>query len=194
MEKEMKNTPASSRTRTITICEAAICVALALVFSYLKIDIGAQGGSMNFAMVPLVLFAVHRGGLKWGVGAGMIFGVLKFIFAEGFAITWQSILLDYVLAYGAVGLAGAFHGKADVRGYILGAIVGSVARFVIHYISGITIYAVYAEATYLGVSTPGPWIYSLVYNGFYMLFNTIAAVVVTPIIGAALSRIKYKES
>ena len=190
MEREMKNT----RKHTLTLCEAAICVALALVLSYLKIDIGTQGGSMNLTMVPIVLFAVHRGGLKWGIGAGMLFGILKFIFAEGFAITWQSILLDYVLAYGAVGLAGAFHGKPDIRGYLLGALVGSIARFVIHYISGITIYAEYAGATYLGFSTPSPWIFSLIYNGFYMLFNTIAAVVITPAAGAALSRIKLKDA
>ena len=190
MEKAMNNT----KKHTLTICEAAISVALALVLSYIKIDIGAQGGSLNFTMIPLVLFAVHRGGVKWGIGAGMIFGILKFIFAEGFAITWQSILLDYVLAYGAVGLAGVFHGKKGVHGYLLGALLGSVARFIIHYISGVTIYAEYAGATYLGVSTPSPWIFSLIYNGFYMLFNTIAAVVITPIVGAAVSRIKFRET
>ena len=183
-----------TRKHIITICEAAVCVALALVLSFIKIDLGAQGGSLNFTMVPLVLFAVHRGGVTWGIGAGMIFGVLKFIFAEGFAITWQSILLDYMLAYGAVGLAGIFRGRLGVRGFIFGAIIGCVARFVIHFISGITIYAEYAEGTYLGINTAAPWIYSIVYNGFYMVFNTIATVIVTPITGAALSRIKYKES
>ena len=185
----MKNT----RKYIITICEAAVCVALALVLSYIKIDVGVRGGSVNFTMVPLILFAVRRGGVKWGIGAGLVFGVLKFIFAEGFAITWQSILLDYVLAYGVVGLAGIFHGKPGFSGYLLGALVSCIARFIVHFVSGITIYEAYAEGTYLGLATPAPWIFSLLYNGFYMLFNTIAALIVTPILGTILSKVKIKE-
>ncbi|MDR0915723.1 MAG: energy-coupled thiamine transporter ThiT [Oscillospiraceae bacterium] len=179
-----------SNLRTLT--EGAISVALAVALSFLKIDVGAQGGSLNFAMIPLIVFAVHRGGVGWGVLAGFVFGVLKQIFSGFDGITWVSMLLDYLAAYAVVGLAGLFHGKLGVRGYLFGALVGCVARFIVHYISGVTIYAEYAEATYLGVNTAGPWIYSAVYNGFYMVFNTVAAVVLSPAIGAALSRIKSK--
>jgi thiamine transporter len=176
-----------TKKRTLTLCEGAIAVALAIALSYLKISVGAQGGSLNFAMIPLILFAVHIGGIKWGVLAGLVFGLLKFFFGGGQAINWESMLLDYGIAYAAVGLAGAFHGKG-VKGYILGALIGCIARFVIHWISGVTVYAEYAESVYLGVNTSSVWLYSAVYNGFYMLFNTIAAVILSPLIGVALEK------
>ena len=179
--------------KTLMLCEGAVCVALALVLSYLKIDVGAQGGSVNFAMIPLILFAVHAGGLKWGLLTGAVFGTLKFVLAEGFALNWQSMLLDYSVAFGAVGLAGLFKDKG-AKGYLLGALVGCLARFVVHYISGVTIYAEYAEGIYLGFEGLNMWTYSLVYNGFYMVFNTIAAVILTPMLGSVLEKSLRKTS
>jgi thiamine transporter len=182
---------ATNKTRTLA--QGAISVALALVLSFLKIDVGAQGGSLNFAMIPLLVFAVHSGGVGWGVLAGLVFGSLKQIFSGFDGITWASMLLDYSFAYAAVGLAGIFRGKFGVKGYLFGAIVGCAARFLIHFISGVTIYATYAEATYLGVNTAAPWIYSVVYNGFYMLFNTVAAIILVPVLGAAVSKIPARK-
>ena len=181
-----------SRQRTVTLLQGAACIALALILGsdFAEVRIGSQGGSLSFAMIPLIIFAVYSGGLSWGIGAGLVFGTLKFFVGGGIAVNWQSMLLDYSLAYGAVGLAGIFHGKFGVRGYLFGAIAGCVARFVIHFISGVTIYAVYAQATYMGMNTPAPWIYSVLYNGFYMLFNTIAAVAVVPLLGAALMKFR----
>jgi thiamine transporter len=176
-----------SRTKTLTLCEGAIAVALAIALSYLKISVGAQGGSLNFAMIPIILFAVHIGGIGWGVLAGFVFGILKFFIGGGHAINWESMILDYSVAYAAVGLAGAFKDRG-VPGYVLGALVGCVARFLIHWISGVTVYAEYAENVYLGINTPSAWLYSVIYNGFYMLFNTIAAVILSPLIGAAMDK------
>ncbi|MDR0905585.1 MAG: energy-coupled thiamine transporter ThiT [Oscillospiraceae bacterium] len=185
----------TSKQRTLTLAEGAICIALALILGsdFAEIRIGSQGGSLSFAMIPLLVFAVHSGGLGWGVGVGLLFGTLKFFIGGGVAVNWQSMLLDYSLAYGAVGLAGIFRGKFGVKGYLFGAIVGCAARFIIHYISGVTIYIDYAEATYLGVNTAAPWIYSVVYNGFYMLFNTVAAIILVPILGTAVSKIRGKS-
>jgi len=190
----------NTKQRTTILVQGALCIALALVLGsdFAKIRIGAQGGSLNFAMVPLLIFAIYRGGLGWGVGVGLVYGTLKLIVGGNSAVNWQSVLLDYLLAYGAVGLSGIFHGKlgkngkTDVRGYLFGTLVGCVARFIIHFISGVTIYAMYAETTYIGVNTPGPFIYSLVYNGFYMVFNTVAAVVLVPILGMALNRVRFR--
>lgn len=175
------------KEKILVLCEGAVCVALSLVLSYLKIDVGVQGGSLNLAMIPLILFAVHIGGVKWGVLTGFVFGTLKFIMAEGFALNWQSMLLDYSVAYAAVGLAGIFKGKG-IKGYMFGALVGCLARFVVHYFSGVTIYAEYAENIYLGFDGLNMWTYSLIYNGFYMLFNTITSVILTPMLGAVLER------
>ena len=75
------------------LCESAIFTAMALALSYLKVDIAALGGSINLVMVPLIICAI-RWGLGCGLGAGLVFGTLKFFLAGGTAVNWQSMLLD----------------------------------------------------------------------------------------------------
>ena len=118
------------------LAEGGICIALSIALSYLKIPIGLNfggfGGSIDLVMVPLIIFAM-RSNTGWGIGAGLIFGILKFIFANGAAINWVSIIFDYAVAYGMVGLAGLFH--KQIKLLPLAALVGCLGRFVIHFIS-----------------------------------------------------------
>ena len=62
------------------LTEGGICIALSLALSYLKIPVmagfGGFGGSIDFVMIPLIIFAV-RWGLGWGIGAGFVFGTLQ---------------------------------------------------------------------------------------------------------------------
>ena len=177
-----------------TVCEGAVCVALSLVLSYLKIPIGGGfggwGGSIDLVMIPLIVFAVHRG-TGWGIGAGLVFGTLKFFFAGGAAVNWQSMLLDYAVAYAFVGFAGLTKGR---RGALpLGALLGCVGRFLIHFFSGVTIYAILVPEEILGIVTGSPALYSLLYNGTYMLPNTVLAVVLCTLLVKPLGRFLKKE-
>ena len=105
------------RKKLLTIAEGGIAVALAIALSYLKIPIGLSfggfGGSIDLVMVPIIFYAIRRGPL-WGMASGLIFGTLKFFLAGGTAVNWQSMLLDYSLAYMMVGLAGLIS-KARTR-------------------------------------------------------------------------------
>lgn len=165
------------------LAEGGVSVGLALALSYLKIPVAALGGSIDFVMVPLIVFAYRWGVLK-GLLAGLAFGTLKFFLAGGAAVNWESMLLDYSVAYAFVGFAGVLRNKKNMLP--LSALIGCFARFIIHFISGITIYAEYAESTAdffgLSVATPGAVLFSIVYNGAYMLPNTIIAVVVCAIL------------
>lgn len=173
----------------LTICEGAILVAAAIGLSYLEIPVGLAfggfGGSISFAMVPIILYAL-RSGPGWGVAAGLIFGTLKFFFAGGVAVNWQSMLFDYTVAYGAVGLAGLFKGRK--WGPTLGALLGCLARFLVHYVSGITVYAAYMPEEFLNLTMTTPWFYSLLYNGTYMLPNTILAILACTLLALPLRR------
>lgn len=168
------------------LCEAAIMVAASMVLSYIKIPIGLSfggfGGSIDFVMIPLILLAC-RWGCLWGLGAGLVFGTLKFFFAGGTAVDWQSMLLDYSVAYMFVGFAGLIR-----KNLALGALVGCVGRFIIHYISGVTIYAMYMPEEFFGMTMTSPAFYSLLYNGSYMLPNTILAIVVCALLIKPLKR------
>ncbi len=89
--------------------------------------------------------------------------------------------MDYAVAYMAVGLAGLFRNKK--WGLVTGGLLGCVCRFIVHFISGITIYAEYMPDEFLNMTMTNTWIYSALYNGTYMLPNTVVAVAV----GAALT-------
>ena len=165
----------SGSLSTRCLAEAAILVALAQILSYVKIYQFPHGGSVTAAMFPLILFAV-RWGLKPGLLSGFAFGALQLIFDGAYAWGWQSLLLDYLAAFTPLGLAGWFRGKK--WGVFAGTVVGCFCRFLIHYISGITIYRILVPTEVLGITFTNPHFYSLVYNGSYMLANTILALVI----------------
>ena len=182
----MSNTSTHSTTRRLT--EGGICIALALVLSYLKIPIGLSfggfGGSITLVMVPLILFAVRYGAP----------GTLKYFFAEGFAVSWVSIIFDYSVAYGAVGLAGLFRVKSnDYSKLPLAAFVGCLGRFVIHFISGVTVYAQYMPEEFMGMTMTSPVTYSILYNGTYMLPNTILAVIICALLMKPAAKLPSAE-
>ena len=162
---------------TLTLSEGAVFTAAALALSYLKIPVGflfgGFGGSIDLVMIPLLVYAVRRGPL-WGVASGLLFGTMKFFLGGGAAINWQSMLLDYSLAYAAVGLAGCC--RRAPRPLLLGTLLGCRARFGIHSLSGVTIYAAYMPESFMERTMTSPAFYSLLYNGTYMLPNTVLAV------------------
>ncbi len=176
----------NKQLRALTEC--ALLTALALALSYLEIPIGLAfggfGGSLSLAMLPMV-FCGLRWGTVWGLGSGLVMGTLKFIFTGGAGITWESILLDYSLAYMAVGLAGLLRGRAKLAW--LGALIGCVGRFFIHFLSGVTIYAAYVEPIF-GWNGDSVTIYSILYNGSYMLPNTILTVLLVLLLQKPLKR------
>ncbi len=157
------------------LCEGAIMVAIAQILAYIKLWEMPWGGSVVLAMVPIVLFSV-----RWGLGSGLIagfaFGVLQFMFDGGFAIGWQSIIGDYLLAFTVLGFAGLARGKKG--GIFIGSVIAGVARFLVHYVVGATIWAEYMPETFFGLTMTSPWFYSLLYNIAYMGPNIIITLVV----------------
>lgn len=167
------------------LTEGAIMVAAAQVLSYLKLWRMPWGGSITLAMVPIVLYAV-RWGLRSGLLAAFVLGVLQFMFDGGLAIGWQSIIGDYVLAYGALGLAGLAFGKKN--GIFTGTLIGGLARFLVHYVVGATVWGEYMPDSFFGMTMHSPWFYSLLYNLAYMLPNILACLLVFAILWKPLGK------
>ena len=86
------------------ITEIAILCALAIALDqFVKIPVGATGGSINLAAVPLFIIALRHGWFKGLIGAGLVFGVTTCLLdAYGF----QFFFFDYFIAFGCIGLAG----------------------------------------------------------------------------------------
>ncbi|SCJ76734.1 Thiamine ECF transporter S component ThiT [uncultured Flavonifractor sp.] len=169
------NKSTKARLYTRMLCEGAIMVALALVLNQLKIFRLPNGGSITLEMLPIFFYAV-----RWGVGPGLLagfaFGLLQMFIDGAVAWGWQSLLLDYLVAFTPLGLAGLFKGKQ--WGIFAGTVLGSVVRFIVHFISGITIYAIVAPTELFNVTFTSPWMYSLAYNGSYMAIDMALCLVV----------------
>ena len=175
--------------KTKMLAEGGVSIALAIALSYIKIPIGAGfggwGGSIDLVMIPLVIYAL-KWGAGWGCLAGLVFGTIKF-FLGGSAIDIVSIIFDYSVAYAAVGLAGLEY-KSSSSGKAFGAFLGCFARFVIHYISGVTVYARWMPEEFMNMKMTSPFFYSLLYNGTYMLPNTILCVIVVALLVVPLKK------
>ena len=155
-------------SRTVVLVEGALCIALSVVLSYLRLFRMPQGGSVNLELVPLILFAWRRG-LYWGTGAGVLTGVLNLLLG-GYIVHPVQAILDYPAAYGAMGLAALFP-KPQLR--LLGLVVATFVQFACHVLSGVIFFASYApEGT-------NPWVYSAVYNGSFLAPKIILSAVVT---------------
>ncbi|MBR3978165.1 MAG: energy-coupled thiamine transporter ThiT [Oscillospiraceae bacterium] len=168
------------------LTEGAIFVALAFVLSFVKLYELPNGGSLTPAMFPILLYGL-RWGLCRGLGAGFVFGLLQLLFDGAYAWGWQSMLLDYLLAFTPLGLAGLFKGRA--WGIFPGTLIGCLGRYVVHHISGITIYRIVAPTTVPGLGTyDNPHLYSLVYNGSYMIPNMLLALLLAGVLYVPLKK------
>ena len=156
-------TQSKSRLRVRTLTEGAILIALAEILSFLPLYKLPWGGSIDLAMLPVILFCI-----RWGFGPGMIaagaHAILQTLFEGGIAIGWQSILGDFLIAYLVLGVSGLFRGK-----FIPGALIACGLRFLVHYVVGATIWAEYMPETFFNLTMTSPWIYSALYNGAYMV-------------------------
>ena len=166
-------TTTSKTTRML--CEGAVMIALALILGLMKVFELPQAGSISLEMLPLLLFCV-----RWGVGNGFIacfaFGILQVFVQSAVSYGWASILLDYVVAFGVMGVAGLGRGRKN--GIFWGSVLGGIARFIVHFISGITIYKIVAPTELFGTVFDNPVLYSIVYNGSYVGIDTVLCIII----------------
>ncbi|MCQ2450719.1 MAG: energy-coupled thiamine transporter ThiT [Clostridia bacterium] len=173
------------------ICECAVLIAISLSVQFFEIKIGFSGGSIDFIMIPLFIIC-YRHGVKYSFLSCFVFGLLYCLIGGKFGYGLPSVMLDYILAYTAVGVAGFFKGKSYL--IEISVLSGCFARFIIHFISGITLYAITTSTAIdsIGFETSNAVIFSLVYNGLYMLPNTVIAVIVMSLLRVALNKLpKY---
>src|SRR5438094_7611999 len=160
------------------LVELAIAVALTAVLSQIRVYKLPQGGSITAGSMVPIFYVALRWGFRWGVLAGLLAGVVNYI-TEPFYVHPVQVLLDYPIAFGAIGLAGLFQ-----RRPVAGVVVGGAGRFVAHFLSGIVFFASYAPK---GVS---PAVYSAVYNGSYMLPEVIISSILTVLVLRAMERVQ----
>ena len=173
-----------TNSKTRCLVEGAIMIALAAVLSYIRIIKLPWGGSITLlSMLPIVIFSIKRG-VKQGLVAALIFsliqlgqGIIDGLFGWGLTVGMliACIFIDYIGAYTIIGIGGIFRNKG-LAGWVGGTALAIFIRFLFHFISGIVIWKSYGEL-WSGFSTDNSYLYSLLYNGAYMLPELIFTVV-----------------
>ena len=171
---------------TLQLVESALMIAIATVCSMVKVDLPFGGGVTILSMLPIVMIS-HRYGWKWGVLVAfaysvgqMLLGLDNVAYANSFWMGAGIVMLDYILAYTVIGLSGIF-GK-ERWSVAVGIAVTFMLRFLCHFVTGAWIWGVWMPEEFMGMKMVSPWIYSALYNGWYMLFELVATEIVAMLI------------
>lgn len=164
---------------------SAVLIALATVLSFVKVYQLPLGGAITLlSMLPIAVISV-RYGTPWGLVSAFCYGLVQLGTGLAELMSWGmtpaqwvgSIVFDYLLAFTAIGLAGLFARKGRV-GLLVGSTLALVLRFVSHFISGTIFFAQWC---------PTGWnvaLYSVCYNGSYMLPELIFTLIALGLITA----------
>ena len=189
---------------------AAICA----VIPFLNFPFG--GGFTICSMLPIIIVS-YMYGVKWGLFTGGVYALIQMVLGNatitalfmptdesfmGFAAAITICIIDYILAYTALGLGGVFRGKVKSKALALclGSVLALSIRYILHIVSGYIFYGLWAEWFFgdaIGQLAVSKWIlntfsgnalsliYSIVYNGCYM----IPEIIITALVAIPVSRI-----
>lgn len=166
-------------SRTRLLAESAVMIALALVLNFIKFSKLPYGGETTLAsMLPILLICI-KNGPRWGFLTAFVYSLIQLFMSLGEVAAWGltptvfiiCILFDYIVAYSILGVA-SFFGRGSRTKAICGVALAIFLRFVCHFITGITIWANWVDGF------KAVMLYSLTYNGSYMLPELILSLVI----------------
>lgn len=173
--------------------EISIFTALALVLDILCGFVGdllwPEGGTVSIAIIPILLMG-YKYGPKGGFLSAFLFGSIQLIWSGHIVNIW-SIILDYVLAYGATGIASLYYKKVSyktnseyntIRAIFisLGIFLASITRCALSTISGMVCYNI-------------GFYESLIYNASYIGLSMVIVIPLTIILVRSLKRYLFAE-
>ena len=173
----------SKKIERLTV--SAVLIALATVLSFVKVYELPLGGAITLlSMLPIVVISV-RYGTPWGLVSAFCYALVQLGTGLAELMSWGmtpvqwvgSVLFDYLLPFTAIGLAGLFARKGRI-GMMVGSTLALAIRFVSHFISGTIFFAQWC---------PEGWnvaLYSVCYNGSYMLPELIFTLIALGLISA----------
>lgn len=170
----------------LTIKQLAFCamaIALGTVLSNIKIFHFPYGGSVTLLSMLVICLPGYFFGLGAGLMTGLAYGVLQLLI-DPYVLFPLQLVVDYLLAFGALGLSGLFSNAKN--GLVKGYIAAVLGRYVFAVISGWIFFGVYAWEGW------APLPYSLAYNATYIFAEAAVSIVVIllPPVKSAIGRIR----
>ena len=200
----------------LRLTESGLLVAIGIILdTFFKFQAPwAYGGSITlFSMLPLVIVA-YKYGILWGGFSGLVHGLITMFISgggspglaamiqeNGPAVFAGILILDYALAFAVIGISGIAVRFTESAPAALawGSFIGLLGRFFCHFLSGFLLFGAYAD-WFFGEVSWGGWftenfsgaslsaVYSLVYNGLYMVPEIILTVIGAAVAGRLLSK------
>ena len=149
----------------------AVLIGLGTALSLVKIWQMPLGGSVTLlSMLPIALISIEYG-VGWGLTGAFIYALIQMGLDLAAVLSWGlsplaivgCIAFDYIFAFTAIGLSGLFR-KQGIVGICSGVLIAIFTRFVCHLISGTVIFDIWMPEGWAN-----PFIYSVCYNGAFML-------------------------
>ena len=164
------NSISKPRFSTRQLVFSAMAIAAAMVTSFIKLFDLPMGGSVTLLSMLFICLIGYWYGLRAGLMTAIAYGFLQLI-SDPYIISLPQMLVDYIFAFGALGLSGVFSNSKN--GLIKGYLLGVLGRYFFAFLSGLIFFGVYA-ADY-NMSAP---VYSLVYNGAYLGAEALLTIIV----------------
>ena len=169
---------------TKEIAEEGILISLAFVLNFIKIPIGATGGSINFQMLPLMIIALRHGTAHGFIAGGIVYGLLTCL-TDGYGFACYPF--DYLIGFGSVAVMGLFKNQIfgenqknyNVKGLIFIFVSGAIStliRYVGSNVSSMVVYGLTLEA-------------ALAYNSIYIPLSGLISVAAFMVLYGPLIRI-----
>lgn len=174
------------QSRKLSVKQLAFCamsIALGTILSNVKLYDFPWGGSITLLSMLIICLPGYWFGLGAGILTGVAYGVLQLL-VDPYVLYPMQLVVDYFLAFGALGLSGLFANKK--QGLIKGYLIGVLGRYVFAVISGWIFFGAYAWEGW------NPIAYSLVYNGIYIFAEAAITLVILaiPAVRKAFSKVK----
>ena len=188
----------NSKTKRLTTTGVLLAIS-AVLFAFPIIPLPFDGELTLGGMVPIIVLG-YKYGVKWGFFSGLALSLIQIVIgattSSAFAVPGSGakmalqiilvLLLDFFVAFTSLGFSGMFKNriKNDTAALTLGAVCVCFIRFLAHFVSGVIVWGSYADAGFApkllgGLSGKSLMImYSFIYNGSYMLPETILTVIV----------------
>ncbi len=181
--------PQKERTARLTTRQlvfSAAAMALGTVTSMIKFLNLPMGGSITLFSMLFISLIGYWYGPRTGLTAAAAYGLLQFIL-EPIFYTLPQVIIDYPLAFGALGLSGFFSQKKN--GLMYGYIAGVLGRYFFAFWSGMIFFGAYASDYHMSVP-----VFSLLYNGMYLLPEAMLTVLLLSLEPVKQSFFRVKQT
>ncbi|MFI3202120.1 MAG: energy-coupled thiamine transporter ThiT [Eubacteriales bacterium] len=172
-------------TKQLTFTGVAIGLAT-FISTFIKLPSLPMGGSITLFSMLLICLIGYWYGPFVGLTGAFAYGILQLIIGP-YIVHPLQVLLDFPLAFGALGLSGFFWKKK--HGLVIGYVVGTLGRLVIHCISGIIFYTTYVSDS--SENMLAIWA-GIAYNMTYIIPEMILTLILIsiPAVSSMLHRVK----